>query len=79
MMYLAHIAFAIELLVIGAGFVVLHFAADKRSLHLKIVAWVPLIGGAASLGCNLYYSYTYWQQGYFSTPLLNSAPAPVTS
>jgi hypothetical protein len=70
MMYIAHLAWAVDLIVVAAGFVALHFATKQKSSHLKTAAWILTVGGAISLGCSLYYSFTYWQQGAFETPTL---------
>ena len=67
MMYLAHFAWSLELTVTAAGFVALYFAFRERSAPLQIGAWVLIIGGALGLGCNIYYSVLYWQQGAFNS------------
>lgn len=69
MMYLAHIAAFLGLIVIAGGFIGLHFSRRENSTPLNIAAWILLIGGALGLGCMVYYSASYWQQGYFTTPM----------
>ena len=68
-MYVVHIAAFLGILVIAGGFVVLHFAKQENSTPLNAAALILLIGGALGLGCIVYYSASYWQQGYFTTPM----------
>lgn len=69
MMYLVHIAAFLGLSIIAAGIASLHFAARERSGPLRGTAWVLLVGGTLGLGCIVYYSLKYWQDGYFETPM----------
>ncbi len=68
MMYLVHIAAYLGLLVTASGFVGMHFAVREKSAYLRIAALILVIGGILGLLCILYYSFTYWQQGFFATP-----------
>lgn len=67
-MYFAHFVTFLGLIVVAAGFVAFHFARKEQSLHLRVAGWVLVIGGALGLGCILYYSLKYWQQGDFARP-----------
>lgn len=69
MMYLVHIAAYLGLIVTAAGFVGFHFAAKEKCSYLRTAAWILLIGGVLGLLCIFYYSFAYWQQGYFMTPM----------
>ena len=69
MMYVAHIAWSLGLILVAAGFAALHFAVRESSAHLKTAGWLLVIGGALGLVCNGYYSLKYLQQGAFETPI----------
>ena len=74
MMYVAHIAWSIELIIVAAGFVIFHLAVKEKSSLLKTAALILIIGGVLGLGCSAYYSFKYWQDGSFETLMPMMAP-----
>ncbi len=67
MMFLLHIAAFLGAAVLAGGFVGLHFAAKTNSAHIRNAAWLLLVVGILGLGCIMFYSFSYWQQGAFTT------------
>lgn len=84
MMYLAALAYSLYLIVIAGGCVALYFASWRNSWHIRIAAWVLIIGGTLGLACNFYYDWVYWRQGAFDTLVTppsqaNTSHSPVQS
>ncbi len=71
MMFLSHIAFSLELLVLACGTCLLSFSFAKEE---RCINWVKKIGALiivfSILGmvCTGYYTMKYWLQGAFETP-----------
>lgn len=67
-MFQMHIAYSLELLVLGAGLVLIYFGVKQSSQILKVGGYILTIVTALNMLCTLYYSVLYWNQGYFQTP-----------
>lgn len=64
-MYSAHIAFMLEILMLAAGLMALHYAGVMKSGKIRWAGLILVIGSVAGLGCNLYYSSKYFFMGHF--------------
>lgn len=66
-MFQLHIAYSLELLVLGAGLSLIYLGMKQASLLLKIGGF--LLAGITVLNmlCTLYYGVRYWEDGYFRT------------
>jgi len=70
MMYAAHIAWSLGLILVALGFVALHFAGKENSGHFRIAGWLLVVGGTLGLIGNGYYSLKHLQRGTFETRMM---------
>lgn len=71
MMFESHIAYGVTLLALVAAAALLGFSARTESCCkslMKAVAYLVLVLGGLNLLCTTYYTFKYWQDGYFKTP-----------
>lgn len=71
MMFLSHIAIALELLVVlaAAGFII--WSTRDKGVGagvIKVVGYIVLILAIFAILCTTYYTMRYWEDGYFRTP-----------
>ena len=62
------IASMLEIALIGAGFVILHYALREDSKLMKAGAYVMLVGGTLGLICTSMFWFKYWNAGQFNHP-----------
>lgn len=67
-MFQLHIAYSLELLVLAAGLVLLHYGSQVASKLLKMGGAVLTVITVLNMLCTLYYGIRYWEDGYFKTP-----------
>lgn len=67
LMFVAEIAFLLELIVIAAGLVLLNKAKKESAGSLKLASWILILGGVGTVICTWYYSFKYGAQGAFDT------------
>ncbi len=67
-MFQMHIAYSLELLVLGAGLALIYFGLKQTNQMLKVGGYILTIVTVLNMLCTLYYSVLYWNQGYFQTP-----------
>lgn len=71
MMFESHIAYGVALLALVAAAALLGFSARTESCCkslMKVIAYLVLVLGGLNLLCTTYYTFKYWQGGYFKTP-----------
>jgi len=72
MMFLTHIAFALEIiaLMLGAGLVTWSLRTEGAGTTLaKVVGILAMIVIPLGILCTAYYSLKYWHEGYFDKPM----------
>ncbi len=67
--FMGDIAAMLEIALIGAGLIVLHFAHKDGAKLLKSAAYIMLVGGILGLLCTTYYWFKYYQAGVFDVPI----------
>lgn len=70
-MFESHIAYAVTLLALVAAAALLGFSAKTESCCkslMKAIAYLVLVLGGLNLLCITYYTFKYWEDGYFKTP-----------
>ena len=70
MIFLADIAFAIELLALATGVVLFVWALRNKGtgqLFAKFFGMSVIISAILGIICTSYYTFSYWAQGAFST------------
>ena len=65
-MFLADLAFAVELITIALGFYFLYLAKREKSQEIKIGAYILLVGGIGAIVCTTYYTLLFWNAGKFA-------------
>ncbi len=71
MIFEYHIAFALQLLALASGIVILSFARrpnQAKDSLLTIGGIVIIIATLLAMACNIYYATRYWEDGYFKNP-----------
>ena len=66
MMFQFHIAYSLELLILGAGLVLIYAGLQRTSRLLTIGGYVLTIATILNLLCTSYYGVRYWEEGYFT-------------
>lgn len=72
MIFLADIAFALELIALAIGTALLIYASREGSSFKKfgkIIAFFTIVASILAMFCTSYYSYRYWEDGFFNSPL----------
>lgn len=64
-MFIAHIAFVLELMALAAGLVALHYAAQLRAKLIKGAGILLVVFGAGGLICSGYYAAKYFFMGHY--------------
>lgn len=64
-MFLAHIAFMLEVMGLSAGFVALFYANRLHSKLIKAAGILLVVFGTSGIVCTGYYSLTYFMHGHF--------------
>ena len=72
MVFLGDIAFILEVLVVGLGFIALHYALKENAKLMKIGAYILIVVGILSSLCTGYYWMKYFYQGEYSTGMHSS-------
>jgi len=67
LMFVAEIAFLLELAVIAAGLYLLAKARKDSSNLVKLAGWILIVGGIGTALCTWYFSAKYAGQGAFDT------------
>jgi len=70
-MFESHIAYGVTLLALVAAAALLGFSAKTEACCkslMKTIAYLVLVLGGLNLLCTTYYTFKYWQEGYFKTP-----------
>jgi len=65
-MFHADLAFTVELIAVALGFYFLHLSKKEKSKHLRIGAFILIIGGFSMVFCTGFYSMKYWIEGSYS-------------
>jgi len=73
MMFLLDLAFAVELIALGFGIVILLWAYRNEGIGIagaKLFGYIITIAAACTLLCTSYYGVNYWSKGYFASPMV---------
>lgn len=70
-MFLADLAFTVELIAISLGFYFLFLAKKEKSKELKIGANILLIGATLAILCTSFYSVRNWWHGNYQMGYMN--------
>ena len=65
--FLGDIAFILELALIGAGLITLHYAAKEKSKLMKWAGYIMAVGGLLTVICTGYFAMQYWVDGAYKT------------
>jgi predicted membrane protein len=69
-MFQFHSAFSLGLIALSAGTALFSWSRQQdRSTFAKIIGILIIIFSITSTLCTVYYGITYWQQGYFQSPM----------
>lgn len=69
--FTADIAGILEIAVIAAGLITLHFANKERSIILKVAAGLMIVGGIAAGSCTTYWWLQYYNKGAFEAVIVS--------
>lgn len=64
--FLGDIAFILELALIGAGLITLHYAAKEKSKLMKWAGYIMAVGGLLTAICTGYFAMKYWVDGAYN-------------
>ncbi|PCI53101.1 MAG: hypothetical protein COB36_13440 [Alphaproteobacteria bacterium] len=65
LMFVAEIAFLLELALIAWGLIIFGKAETKDNKYQKLAGWILIIGSTLTMLCTLYFSMRYMGQGGF--------------
>ncbi len=71
-MFLFDLAFAVELIALGVGVILLVFAYRNEGAGVslaRLFGYIITIAAILSALCTTYYGICYWKQGYFKSPV----------
>jgi hypothetical protein len=64
-MFTAHIAFILEILMLAAGLVALHYAKELQAKLIKTAGMLLIIFGISGILCTGYYAMKYFLMGHY--------------
>lgn len=69
-MFQFHIAFSLGLIALSSGTALVAWSTQRGNSGLaKIIGILIILFSITSTLCTVYYGITYWQQGYFQSPM----------
>lgn len=65
MVFLGDMAFILDVALLAAGLIVLHWSEKEKNRLLRGAAWIMILTGALAVICTGYYWLSYYQSGAF--------------